>query len=320
MLDICVWIVRGRQYLEAFGSRRDAMNKSLGCFAGDCFHDGQQPHPNVSTVVQDEMNTLPDDIRVSDYITEPVIDIVKRMLRPDPKQRPTAPEILADMGVAINSAKERCIAWYARNKHRSGSSTQRQSGLVNTASWNREDSQALRSPVTPSIRIDTRSNILSSSPFSGHWVDIGADGAASAARNEAMEESGLDIQHFPTAPAIFTSNGRVTAGEHLESIGGRPHASTFPERQNPDFLMADAQMQQPGHHQSLVEDAQEIRRSYDIGRNRKSRRKDVPYLSRDDVIKWRDSRKKLFGHKTPLKFDEYRNWLKQRDHVGRSCV
>lgn len=166
MLDLCVWIVRGRRYLEAFSLRREEANDKLGTLAGDCFHDGQQPHPSLSTVVYDEMSTLLDDMRVSDHITEPVLEIVRRMLRPEPKQRPTAPAVLADVESAIKVAKEQCNDWYARPRTRSGSGPRRNSAFESIRKQNQEGAHLLQSPVLPSSAATTPFPSLGADLFS----------------------------------------------------------------------------------------------------------------------------------------------------------
>lgn len=319
MLDLCVWIVRGGQYLENFGLRREEMNDKLGFFAGDCFHDGQQPLPDLSTVVQDEMYTLLDDVRVSDHITEPVLEVIKRMLRPDPKQRPTAHVVLKDMEVAIKEAKEQCNIWYTRSRHRSRSNTHGRSFFEGARPQNQANAQLFQSPVTPSMTISTLSTGLppprSALPFPEEREIDGTCGQAETSNDEPAQGTRPDVQTYQSSPVIFTSNLETNAAEDSALNSSRPHASTFPGHQNGDFLVANHDLLHPNEGRTPEAEPPEGRRSYDPDRQRKPRRQKVPYLSRDDAIKWKAGRKKLFGPKPPLDFDHYRKWLNERDHV-----
>lgn len=115
MLEICVWIGRGKTHLKTFRAHREAENKRLGSLAQDCFHDGAQPHPRVSRVVDETIEELPDHIRKSDKITVSILGIVERMIRADAKTRAHAPDILASLEKAIKLAERQALETHGRS-------------------------------------------------------------------------------------------------------------------------------------------------------------------------------------------------------------
>ncbi|KAK5121454.1 hypothetical protein LTR85_005287 [Meristemomyces frigidus] len=112
MLEACIWIVRGKALLNGFREERSSENRSLGSTAGDCFHDGKKPSPNTLQCVIFQLTNLEYDRRVSDYLTCPVLDAVRKTLRPYSKQRPTVNNLLADMENALTSAHEKLKEHY----------------------------------------------------------------------------------------------------------------------------------------------------------------------------------------------------------------
>lgn len=320
MLDICVWIVRGRQYLEDFSLRRETANKALGSLAGDCFHDGRQPHPDLSIVVQDEISALLDDVRVSDRITEKVLGITRAMLKPDPKLRPTAYMVLGDIENAIKSAKQQCNAWYTRTRPDLGSTTSRRRATESTQAQSQEGGHGSHDWISSPTTMGTPLTPLSYSsrwalPFPDEWYGDAVDGFV----NSSKEESSGTDKPIPltcqTSPEIVTSVFEENDEENPGLRMGRPHALSAPKKQNPALLMTDDHSQHPGEDQTLAAEHPEMRRSYESRRNGRSRRHHVPYLSWEDAIKWKTSQKSILGRRMTLGSDHFRKWLENRDHV-----
>lgn len=106
MLELCIWTVRGKRYLLAFRDSRSAAQDPHRMSEGDCFHDGRKPAPNLLKTVKEQIDQLAFECRRSDFLTARILHIAKGMLAGYPKQRPSAPVVLATVENAIADAEE----------------------------------------------------------------------------------------------------------------------------------------------------------------------------------------------------------------------
>lgn len=128
-LEACVWIVHGKKGLQEFRDRRHRENEATKSSAGDCFHDGERPNPNVLHCVEKAIKHLGLDRRVSDHIVESILDEVGRMLRPFQKERPLASDVRASMENALTGA-EAALAAQRQSLHSGRSMSRRRPSLV----------------------------------------------------------------------------------------------------------------------------------------------------------------------------------------------
>lgn len=103
LLEAAVWVVHGKTGLQSFRDARWRENEDRKTDAGDCFHDGLR----ILRVVSAQRESLVQDVRVSDYITGLVLDVVVGMLRPDPGERPAAAVVAKDLEDKICEAETR---------------------------------------------------------------------------------------------------------------------------------------------------------------------------------------------------------------------
>lgn len=326
MMDLCVWIVRGKKHLEAFSFRRESESDRLGTSAGDCFHDGKQPHPSLSAAVKEEMVTLLDDIRMSDQTTGLVLEIIRRMLRTEPKERPTAPEVLADMNNAIKVAQEYCNDWYTRrSRDRSASTTHGISAVEGIYPKNQADTLTLHSPVSTSTPAAPHFNFEgiecpeqpANTPFPDlrrmSDSDTREGGAAKDRISPGVRPEPHTLQSSPEAARLMLA---PETHNEVDRAGHKPQSSSasgLDYGQNSNLLSVDNGARSIAKDRTSV--AQPVRLSFDPDRRTGLRRQNVPYLSQLDAIKWRRSRKKMFGQRVRLDHDHYQKWLDQRDHV-----
>lgn len=330
MLELCVWLVRGRTQLKSFAKRRVAENDSFRPSAGDCFHDGQQPHPSLSPVVEEEVRALLENIRISDNITGSIVSIIERMLRPEPKARPHAPEILADIERAIELARMYSNGSAARPTQKNlESAAHGRSASEPTYSTNLSRSETRTSTDTTLTESDLQSDSQSVARFaynSGALPQMhrntdsdlalsGAEKLIAQQENQSMRGA-YNQRHAANTPS--------TSGHHgsARTSIGRLHSASEPIVPNHQTSL------RPGRDFGSLRTHHETQHNDDTDRisptnsNWKEprhslalRHGEVPSLSVKDAIEWKKSNKRWFGHKMNLDHAHYREWLDNRDHV-----
>lgn len=99
--------------MEAFDRARKAENDRNETNAGFCFHDGRRARPQVLRSVTARMNSIPHEVKKSDYITGAVIhNMIRQMIRAIPQQRTTASVLSADADELLSSAEKASDNYY----------------------------------------------------------------------------------------------------------------------------------------------------------------------------------------------------------------